>query len=565
MKKNDSNSESKINCRSLGPLFLNLVIFLRDCAKIPLIVTVTAASLAGVWGGYKFFGFTPAVYLSLFLIFVALSILSLWLCKPFVRKIFLVLIFFVAGFARSSYDIYRIRSDISFVESSSSAISVECTVAYNPSVRPLKGRAARYRFKVSDVHLIEGGRHITAPLIVNWYGDKEGLVTKVPERGNKWSFAGRMYVGEDRSGDPRLILNSGESHSKCLSSGESGALAVRVAEFSKGASSRIAIGIEDWHDVVAIHQAVLLGFKSKIPWALRQKFAWSGTIHVFAISGLHIALIASVLVLFISSCGVPRYYWVYILAPLLFIYTFATGLRPSAVRACIMALFYFSAPVIGRRFNALSALAATALVVHLFAPSYIFNLGCILSFSVMLGLIVLFKPVCEIFKKAFKVEDLELQSRLYSVSEDYKKAAYLSRCAAVLTFIAELMAVTTSAWLASMPLSAYFFERITPGGLLANMIITPCALMLVTAGVLGFVASFFSVWLAACFNNAAAVFTTIMIKTASLISGCRFTHFEVHNWPLWAVWLWFAALLMLAWMLRRIIDRKKDDLGWIGE
>jgi hypothetical protein len=63
MKKNDSNSESKINCRSLGPLFLNLVIFLRDCAKIPLIVTVTAASLAGVWGGYKFFGFTRMTFI----------------------------------------------------------------------------------------------------------------------------------------------------------------------------------------------------------------------------------------------------------------------------------------------------------------------------------------------------------------------------------------------------------------------------------------------------------------------------------------------------------------------
>ena len=91
-------------------------------------------------------------------------------------------------------------------------------------------------------------------------------------------------------------------------------------------------------------------------------------------------MIASVLFFFVSSCGVPRYYWVYILAPLLLIYTFATGLRPSAVRACLMALFYFSAPVVGRRFNALSALATTALAVHLFAPAYIFDLGCILSF-----------------------------------------------------------------------------------------------------------------------------------------------------------------------------------------
>ena len=259
----------------------------------------------------------------------------------------------------------------------------------------------------------------------------------------------------------------------------------------------------------------------------------------------------------------PRYYWVYILAPLLLIYTVATGLRPSAVRACLMALFYFSAPVFGRKFNAISALAAAALAIHFFAPAHIFDIGCILSFSVMLGLIVLFKPLSDLLKRAFRVEPMEAQALLYQVSEDFKKAARIRRRARFLAFTAELLGVTTSAWLASMPLSAYFFERITPGGVVANMIITPCALMLVTAGVIGFAVSFFSIWLAACFNNAAGFFTTIMIKTAVLISGCPFVRFEVKNWPLAGVWLWFAALFLIAWLLRRYTRKSGSDLSWL--
>ena len=524
---------------------------------------LSSAVLGGVWSGYTYSAFTTAICVSAVILLSAIGGFCLLRGKPLPKKGLFVLLFLMAGFLRSSYEVHRIEADLRLAKSSSDALTVICKVAETPSIKVLKGRSARYRFNTSDAYLVESGRSFTIPVRVNWYGDKDATVVEVPKRGDRWRFDGRIYSGKRRSGDPYLIINSGEGRSRRLSSSDSGAMAVRIAKLRKGASLRISTGIETWDDVADIHQAVLLGFKDKISRSMRRIFAWSGTIHVFAISGLHIALIASVFVFFVSSCGVPRYYWVYILAPLLLIYTFTTGLRPSAVRACLMALFYFSAPVLHRKFNALSALAATALAVYLFSPSYIFDLGCTLSFSVMLGLIVLFKPLCDLMKRAFKIEALKVQSRLYQVSEEFKKAAQLNRRAGFFTFAAELLAVTISAWLASMPLSAFFFERITPGGLFANMVITPCALMLVTAGVLGFVSSFFSIWLAACFNNAAGFFTTIMIKTATFTSGCKFASFEVENWPLWGVWLWFAMLFLTAWLLRRYIRRVNSDLIWI--
>ena len=58
-------------------------------------------------------------------------------------------------------------------------------------------------------------------------------------------------------------------------------------------------------------------------------------------------------------------------------------MRASAVRACLMALLYLAAPLIGRRPNALMALAGTALIVHALQPWLIFDIGCVLSFTVM--------------------------------------------------------------------------------------------------------------------------------------------------------------------------------------
>ena len=539
--------------------------FVNDVMQISWIVMVTIAFLCGILVGYN----DPDITL---FVFTAVGFVALVLCiflrcrrKAISGKILAVLVFFVLGFLRSSSEVHRVQSDFEFIEATDRAVEMTCEVGGIPSVKPLKGRSARYRFKALNVRLVDSGRRITAPVRVNWYGDRDGAVGDVPECGERWRFEGRMYTVKNRYGDEFLIINSGERRSSYLSSPNPGALSRRVAEFRKGASLRVAIGIEDWDDVADIHQAVLLGYKSKISRQMRWIFSRSGTIHVFAISGLHIALLASVLVFFVSSCGIPRYNWIFILAPLLLIYTLATGLRPSSVRACIMAIFYFAAPLIGRRFNALSALAATALAVHVFAPTNIFDLGCILSFCVMLGLIVMFKPLSELLKKVFRVENIEIQARLYNVSENYKKARRLRWGGSFLRFTAELLGVTTAAWLTSMPLSAYFFERITPGGIFANMIVTPSALMLVTAGILGYVASFFSRWMATCFNNAAGFFTTIMIRTASFISNCRFMNFEVKAWPLWGVWLWFAVLLVTAWLMRRQMRRFQSDLSWLKE
>ena len=412
---------------------------------------------------------------------------------------------------------------------------------------------------------MQGGRALSLPMTVNWYGDYDPSVTVVPASGEEWLFKGRVYRGRSRGDKSSLVLNSGESSSLRLKEVDPYSWEQRLTRFRNDAARRISYGIAEREHVVEINQAVLLGFKDSIPRSMKKVFACSGTIHVFAISGLHIALIASVMVFIVSTCGVPRYLWIFLLAPLLLAYTLATGMRPSAVRATLMAILFFAAPAFGRRFNALAALATAALIVHLVSPAYISDIGSILSFSVMLGLVVLYKPVNHLLELLFRINALRLNASLYSASKELKSADRMNRRAQLLSFFAGLCAVTISAWLASMPLSGYFFGRITPGGLVANLIISPCVLMLVIAGVLGFGASFVSTALAVLFNNAAGFFSLIMMKTAGFISGIPFSHFEVSKFPVWFVWSWFALLFFAAWLLRRWIARRDSGMEWITD
>ena len=561
----------------------------QDILRVPLIFYLAAFFLLGVKCGYLFIPLKVIVVVLLFFI-AGLTVLVAVRYRPsggrpsqcivdakqgradlraadnlwsWLKFVFLFVLFFALGATRSSYDVYNKLSDQEYVSKVDNALVVRCRIQDIVSVKRLKGRAARYRITVKYPRVLDGDRELSLPLTVNWYGDYDRSVTRVPSSGEEWVFKGRIYRSRRRADKSSFVLNSGEDSSQLVKRSDPFSWEQRLAGFRSDAARRISYGIAEKEYVVEINQAILLGLKENIPRSMKRVFACSGTIHVFAISGLHIALLASVMVFIVSTCGVPRYRWFFILAPLLIAYTLATGMRPSAVRATLMALIFFAAPLFGRRFNALSALATAALIVHLFSPAYISDIGAILSFSVMLGLVVLYKPLCYLLELLFKVDKLQQNAELLAASDELKLAERMNNRIQLISFISGLCAVTVSAWLASMPLCAYYFGRITPGGLIANLVISPCALMLVIAGVLGFVSSFISTALAVLFNNAAGFFSLIMMKTAGFISSCPASNFEVSSFPVWLVWCWFGMLFLSSWLLRRWIARRDDGLEWI--
>jgi competence protein ComEC len=361
---------------------------------------------------------------------------------------------------------------------------------------------------------------------------------------------------------PLLAINSGEERATRQAAISPSAWRARVANARRAATRRVVIGIETWGDIPALNQAMLLGSRHALPPALRRVFVDSGTIHVFAISGLHIVLVAAVLSLAVAVCGVPRTYWVLAIGPPLIFYTALTGARPSAVRACLMALLYLVAPLLGRRPNGLTALAGTALIVYALRPALLFDIGCVLSFTVMGGLVVFCRPFCQAGQRVCRVARLTERANLARAAGKMAHARRLQMLAHAVTWVADSFAVSLAAWLASVPLTAHYFGRFTPGGLFANLVVGPCSFFIVVAGCLGMAASVASDWVAGCFNHAAGCFTWVMVKAAQATAACPGANLRIAPWPLWLVWLWFGALLALAVWLR---TRRPDGLAWLPE
>jgi competence protein ComEC len=249
------------------------------------------------------------------------------------------------------------------------------------------------------------------------------------------------------------------------------------------------------------------------------------------------------------------------LIPLLFAYTLMTGASPSAMRACLMAVFYFGAPLVRRKPNLCAALAAAAIIQIVWDPQELLNIGFQLSYTVMAGLVLLCPPLSRIFRKLLRVESAATQAALLRLSERltvkhqrFARQAWAVRLAMgrhmMLGFFADILAMGVAAWIASVPLIALYFGRFIPGGLLANLVVVPAAGLIVIAGTLAIVTSFFLPAAAGIFNCAAALCTAVMVEASRLTTLIPGASVAVPPPSLTVIVVWYTAMLVAAWMLR---------------
>jgi competence protein ComEC len=183
--------------------------------------------------------------------------------------------------------------------------------------------------------------------------------------------------------------------SQVKKTGYSPTLFTRLANVRRSMANKVfnsMLSPDAQHFVVAL----LLGDSHYIDKATRSEFSSAGIAHVLALSGLHVGLIALLIycLLFpLDYIGLKKLRLVITLGAIALFAVF-TGLSPSVVRATVMTGFVFASLVFHRRSVPLNALAMAALVILVFSPSDLFNMGFQLSF-ITVGSILLFARVPE--------------------------------------------------------------------------------------------------------------------------------------------------------------------------
>jgi len=193
-------------------------------------------------------------------------------------------------------------------------------------------------------------------------------------------------------------------------------------------------------DEAALLIGILLGAPTRTLGALTAPFVASGVIHVVAISGLKVALVAGVLTALCAKLPV-RVRWAPALAGVLF-YTAITGATPSGLRSALMWMMALAAMQLGRRSYVWISLAVAGAGLVCWNPCLLWDTGFQLSVTGTAGIVA--------FSATF-------ERVLHRVPPPLR----------------ESIAVTLAAQVATMPITAAGFGQISLVGPLANGILLP--------------------------------------------------------------------------------------------
>ena len=314
----------------------------------------------------------------------------------------------------------------------------------------------------------------------------------------------------------------------------------------------LARGLDDFPEERGLLQALLLGYREDLPAPLRKDFASTGTVHIFAISGAHVGMMTLLFAGLLRAFGVPMTRWFLILTPLLVVYTVTTGAATSAIRACVMASLLLAAPFLRRRPDAISALAVAAMVILLASPTQLGDLGFLLSFTAVAGLLAV-QPILEAWAKGMSRRDP------WQLPDSEESWGQRVREMALSGF--RYGSVTVSAWVSTAPLTAYFFNLFSPVALVMNLVVIPAAFAILLAGVMSLLCAPWSGFCSEVFNHAARVvasFLTFCIQWAADVPG---GHWFVRTPPAPGVLVWFILLSMATVMARRVRGALAVGLG----
>jgi ComEC/Rec2-related protein len=154
---------------------------------------------------------------------------------------------------------------------------------------------------------------------------------------------------------------------------------------------KLRAGLDDRPQSSALLAAMLFGERDGLNDDQIRQFEVTGTLHLFAVSGQNIQLIALVMMVVLYALGLIRWRWGWLMITPLFIFVISTGMESSAVRAFLMASLVWISFVLYRPAQPLNILAGSALLIWVVDPRQLFDLGFQFSFLVVLGL-VLFAP-----------------------------------------------------------------------------------------------------------------------------------------------------------------------------
>ncbi|MCJ7789223.1 MAG: ComEC/Rec2 family competence protein, partial [Candidatus Atribacteria bacterium] len=258
---------------------------------------------------------------------------------------------------------------------------------------------------------------------------------------------------------------------------------------------------------------MLLGEKNLISPEIKEIFTEAGIMHILAVSGLNVGIIAAALFFLLNFLKLPKKLKLIILILFLIIYTSITGYQPSILRATIMFLLLIGGKLINRNRNLFLSLFLAAFLILLLNPLVLYDAGFLLSFMVTFFLIYLSPILQEQFSK-------------------------------VLVWIKDPLSISIAAWIGIFPLSAYFFNKVSIISIVVNIFIVPLTSIATILGFITFFIGLLSIPLAHLIANINFIVLKMIILISKYFSLLPFSFIYTAQPAIFVIFLYYIMIFL---------------------
>jgi competence protein ComEC len=305
--------------------------------------------------------------------------------------------------------------------------------------------------------------------------------------------------------------------------------------FLSWSKKTLALGLP--HDgILQLLWAMTLGWRTAFTGNVGDPFLRAGTMHLFAIDGLRIALISGMLVALLRVLQISRAWCGAIAIPLIWFYTAATGWESSAIRASVMMTIVLGGWALKRPSDLINSLAAAAFIILLCEPRQLFEASFQLSFCVML-VIGLLLP------RTNKISDGLLRHDPLLPNDLIPKWRRI--LISTLRILARYFSLSFAAWLGSIPLSAKYFHLFSPVSPLANLVAVPLGTLALMSNLGALICGSWFPFATELFNNAAWFFMSAMQWVSEEFTKIPGSYFYVPA-PSWiSIGIYYAIIIVI--------------------
>lgn len=237
--------------------------------------------------------------------------------------------------------------------------------------------------------------------------------------------------------------------------------------------------------------AMVTGEKSLVDPEIKSLYQNQGIAHVLAISGLHVAFVGRSMFRFLRKHGFPYQIAGSIGMILVIGYGTLVGKTASVSRGCMMLSVLLIGEVIGRSYDMLTSMSASALLLVLENPYCLQDMGFLLSFGAIVGIGICYPYYfSDYFVSKGKGEEKKetLNKRTGEIIKlDTQTRSWRKR-------IKENICVSLSIQMVTFPILLSTFYGFSPYSLLLNIWILPLMSLLLPSAMLGGILSIFSVF-----------------------------------------------------------------------